>query len=70
MADGHEIIERNWRTRYCEIDIVSMKDDVLWFTEVKYRKNDYFGGGLGVITAEKQRHALCSRAVYDTVSAI
>ena len=54
-ADGHEIIVRNWRTRYCEIDIVSMKDDVLYFTEVKYRKNDDFGGGLAAITAKKQR---------------
>lgn len=41
------------RTRYCEIDIVSMKDDVLWFTEVKYRKNDDFGSGLEVITTKK-----------------
>ena len=55
MADGHEIIVRNWRTRYCEIDIVSVKDDVLYFTEVKYRKNDDFGGGLAAITAKKQR---------------
>jgi len=55
VAEGHEIIARNWRTRYCEIDIVSMKDDVLWFTEVKYRKNDDFGGGLAAITAKKQR---------------
>ncbi len=55
VADGHEIIARNWRTRYCEIDIVSMKDDVLYFTEVKYRKNDDFGGGLAAITAKKQR---------------
>ena len=54
-ADGHEIIARNWRTRYCEIDIVSMKDNVMWFTEVKYRKNDDFGGGLAAITAKKQR---------------
>ena len=53
LADGHEIIERNWRTRYCEIDIVSIKDDVLWFTEVKYRKNDDFGSGLEVITTKK-----------------
>lgn len=55
VADGHEIIERNWRTRYCEIDIVSRKDDILYFTEVKYRKNDNFGGGLAAITAKKQR---------------
>lgn len=55
VADGHEIIARNWRTRYCEIDIVSVKDDVLYFTEVKYRKNDDFGGGLAAITNKKQR---------------
>ncbi len=54
-ADGHEIIARNWRTRYCEIDIVSMKGEVLYFTEVKYRKNDDFGDGLAAITAKKQR---------------
>ena len=55
MADGHEIIARNWQTRYCEIDIVSLKDGTLYFTEVKYRKNDNFGGGLAAITTKKQR---------------
>ena len=55
VADGHEIIARNWRTRYCEIDIVSVKGEVLYFTEVKYRKNDDFGDGLAAITAKKQR---------------
>lgn len=54
-ADGHEIVARNWRTRYCEIDIVSMKGEALYFTEVKYRKNDDFGDGLAAITAKKQR---------------
>ena len=55
MARGHEIVARNWRTRYCEIDIVSVKDEVLYFTEVKYRKNDDFGDGLAAITTKKQR---------------
>lgn len=54
-ADGHEIVARNWRTRYCEIDIVSVKGETLYFTEVKYRKNDDFGDGLAAITAKKQR---------------
>ena len=60
-ADGHEIIVRNWRTRYCEIDIVSKKGDVLYFTEVKYRKNDNFGDGLAAITNKKQ-HQMCFAA--------
>ena len=67
-ADGHEIIARNWRTRYCEIDIVSMKDDVLWFTEVKYRKNDDFGGGMGAITAKKQRQMRFAAELFMTQS--
>lgn len=55
VAEGHEIIERNWRTRWCEIDIVSKKDATLYFTEVKYRRNAKFGGGLAAITTKKQQ---------------
>ena len=65
-TDGHEIIARNWRTRYCEIDIVSMKDDVLYFTEVKYRKNDDFGDGLVAITAKKQRQMRFAAELFMT----
>lgn len=50
---GHEIIARNWRTKYCEIDIVSRFRDTLFFTEVKYRKSDKQGGGLAAITPKK-----------------
>lgn len=52
---GHTIIARNWRTRYCEIDIISTKDNTLYFTEVKTRKNAHFGDGLAAITAKKQQ---------------
>lgn len=52
---GHEIIERNWRTKFCEIDIVSKKGDTVYFTEVKYRKRADQGGGLAAITPKKLR---------------
>lgn len=52
---GHEILARNWRTKYCEIDIVSRAGGTVYFTEVKYRKNDRQGGGLAAITPKKQR---------------
>jgi len=63
-ADGHEIIARNWRTRYCEIDIVSKKDNVLYFTEVKYRKNDNFGDGLAAITTKKQQQMRFAAEIF------
>jgi len=52
---GHEIVERNWRTKYCEIDIVSQYGGTVYFTEVKYRKTDRQGGGLAAVTAKKQQ---------------
>ncbi|PJZ49657.1 YraN family protein [Leptospira saintgironsiae] len=33
---GHRILERNFRIRKGEIDIISEKENVLYFTEVKY----------------------------------
>lgn len=50
---GHKIVARNFKTKMCEIDIVSVFGDKLCFTEVKYRKSDDFGGGLAAITAGK-----------------
>lgn len=51
--ENHEIIARNWRTKFCEIDIVSKCDEDYYFTEVKFRKNADFGGGAGAISKKK-----------------
>ena len=50
---GHRILARNFKTKMCEIDIVSFCGDKLYFTEVKMRKNQDFGGGLGAIDKKK-----------------
>ena len=34
---GHSIIERNWRSAHCEIDIISADNSGLHFVEVKTR---------------------------------
>jgi ribonuclease HII len=52
---GHTILARNWRTRFCEIDIVSRLGETVYFTEVKYRKSDRHGNGVAAITPKKQR---------------
>lgn len=51
--DLHEIIARNWRTKFCEIDIVSKKGRTFYFTEVKFRKSADFGGGEAAISKKK-----------------
>lgn len=52
---GHKILARNWKTKFCEIDIISKKNDRLYFTEVKYRTSDRQGGGLTAITPKKHQ---------------
>ena len=39
IKKGYDIIERNWRSRYGEIDIIAENEDDLVFVEVKLRKN-------------------------------
>lgn len=50
---GYQIIERNWRTARCEVDIIAKKDEVVYLVEVKYRASDRQGGGLEYITPSK-----------------
>lgn len=53
VEKGFMVTEINWKTRYCEIDIVAEKDKAMYFVEVKYRKNSNQGYGLEYITPKK-----------------
>lgn len=61
---GHEILDRNWKTKYCEIDIISKKDDVIYFTEVKHRRNARAGGGVAAITPKKLNQMKFAARLY------
>jgi uncharacterized protein (TIGR00252 family) len=50
---GYTILAQNWRTRWCEIDVVAEKKHVVYFVEVKYRKTDSWGDGLDAVTTKK-----------------
>ncbi len=43
LLHGFTIIERNWRYKYWEIDIIASKGNLLHFIEVKTRTNERFG---------------------------
>lgn len=61
---GHKIIERNWKTKYCEIDIVSEYGGIVYFTEVKYRRSQLQGGGLAAITPIKLKKMHFAARMY------
>ena len=53
-ARGYRILERNYRTKLGELDLVAEEGDTLVFIEVKVRLNDRFGGPAAAITSAKQ----------------
>ena len=52
---GYAILERRYRCRLGEIDIIARDGDVTVFVEVKARENGDFGGGAAAVTPAKQR---------------
>lgn len=62
--EGYTILDLNWKTKYCEIDIVARKDKTIFFTEVKYRKSAAFGTGFEYITAKKLQQMTFAAEVW------
>ena len=54
-TSGHEIVARNYKTKLFEVDIISRKNEMLYFTEVKYRSGHDFGEALDFIDKKKQQ---------------
>ena len=52
---GYQILEKNYRTRLGEIDIIARDQDVIVFVEVKARQSASYGDPKGAVTAHKQR---------------
>jgi len=52
---GYAILERRYRTRHGEIDIIARHDATIVFVEVKARSGSDFGGAAAAVTAWKQQ---------------
>lgn len=63
-AEGYRVIERNFRCRAGEIDIIAEKNGELSFVEVKTRRTLTFGQPAEAVTLEKQRRLRETAAYY------
>jgi putative endonuclease len=54
-AQGLEILERNYRRRFGELDIVARDGDVLVIVEVRTRANNRYGGAAASVVFRKQQ---------------
>lgn len=55
---GLRIVERNFRVRGGEIDLIAREGESIVFVEVRLRRSREFGGAAASVTAEKQRRII------------
>lgn len=62
---GLQLIDKNFRVKCGEIDLIMRNKSHLIFVEVRYRKNDFFGSALESITWHKQQRVIRAATLYS-----
>ena len=63
-AAGLRLLERNWRCRLGEIDLIAEEGRVLVFAEVRMRSGWGFGGAAESVTAAKRARIVAAARLY------
>ena len=63
-SQGLKLVEKNFNSRFGEIDIIMLDKAMLVFVEVRFRKNNQFGGALESITPSKQNKLRKTAELY------
>ncbi len=63
-ARGCRIVEKEWRCRLGEIDLIAEKDGMILFVEVKLRSNLRYGMPREYVTAKKQEKLRAAALLY------
>jgi putative endonuclease len=63
-AAGLVLIERNWRCRHGEIDLIAEEGGTVVFAEVRMRSGGGFGGAAESVTAAKRDRLLAAARLY------
>ncbi|WP_090735547.1 YraN family protein [Paenibacillus sp. Mc5Re-14] len=61
---GYRILERNWRCRSGEIDLIAKQEHILVFIEVRSRSSSKYGTPAESVTARKITQVRQTAAVY------
>jgi putative endonuclease len=61
---GLRLLERNYRCRFGEIDLIMQDGEALVFVEVRLRRNPRFGGALISVDGSKRKRLIASAQHY------
>lgn len=62
---GLTVLSRNWRNRWCELDLVARSSAGIHFIEVKYRRRTDWGTGFEHITRDKTQRLMRAALAWN-----
>lgn len=63
-SHGLRVLERNWRCRHGEIDLIAEDAGTLVFAEVRMRSQSRYGGAAESVTEAKRSRLLAAARLY------
>mgnify|MGYP000246906245 CR=1 FL=1 len=64
LQQGQVLVERNYRCKWGELDLLMDDGGALVVVEVRYRKNDRYGSALESVTSTKQARIIAATKHY------
>lgn len=62
--NGFNLVDKNWKTKVCEIDLIMKNQKIIYFVEVKYRGSLLQGDGFEYITPRKLKKMTFAAEVW------
>lgn len=64
LAQGLVAVQQNYHSRFGEIDLIMLDEDMFCFIEVKFRKSLDFGGAANSIPFQKQQKIIKTAQIF------
>ena len=64
LSNGYSILDRNYRNKFGEVDIICQKDNLIIFVEIKSRYTNSFGSPLESVSCHKQNKIILLSKYY------
>jgi putative endonuclease len=64
LKKGYTLLEKNWRHKKDELDIIAKHDSCLVIIEVKTRSTNYFGAPEDAVDFKKQQRIIAATNAY------
>ncbi len=70
LSRGYKVLERNWRFKNKEIDIIAERDKTIVIVEVKTRSSDFYGQPYVSVNYEKQKFLISAANNYIDLNSL